>query len=310
MKDIKSYPKIFTAGSQYIPDLFTGEVIVEEKVDGSQFKFGINEDRELVMASKGAKIDPLNAPKMFKRAVDYVTDITPTLLALDKEIYFYGEYLDGPSHNMLKYDRVPKNHIVLFGVSYGDKMESSREVLKEYADKLDLEIVPLLFQGVIENPTTVEEFMKTTSYLGGAVIEGVVVKNYGQLVFVGNFPWPSFGKYVREDFKETLKEGWSKEHTSGGKLNTFILSHRTEARWMKAIQHLKEKNEIEFEARDIGKLMKEIGDDIEAEEELNIKNFLYKLFIGDVRRASIKGFPEFYKKYLLDKAFENGTNVL
>lgn len=275
----------------------------------SQFKFGVNEDKEIVMASKGAKIDTYNPPKMFKRAVDYVTDVTPTLLSFDKEIYFYGEFLDGPSHNMLKYDRVPKNHIVLFGMSFGDRVESDRGALQAHADKLGLEVVPLLFQGVIENPTQVEEFMKTISYLGGATIEGVVVKNYNQLIFVGNSPWPSFGKYVREDFKEQLKDGWSKEHTSGGKLNTYILSFRTEPRWHKAIQHLSEKNEIEFEARDIGKLMKEIGDDIEVEEKENIKNFLYKLYIQDVRRASIRGFPSWYKEWLLKRVFDDNEKM-
>ncbi len=309
MRDIKSYPKIFSAGSMYIPDLFKGEVSIEEKVDGSQFSFGVNEDKEVVMRSKGARIDPLNAPKMFQKAVDYVQDITPTLLSFEREIYFYGEFLGNEKHNMLKYNKVPKNHIVLFGMSYGDKIENDRELLSEYADKLEIDIAPLIFKGEIDSPTKVEDFMKQESYLGGATIEGVVIKNYNQVIFVANFPWPSFGKYVREDFKEQLKDGWSKEHTSGGKLNTFMLSFRTEPRWHKAIQHLSEKSELEFEARDIGKLMKEIGDDIEVEEEKNIKQFLYKLFIGDIRRASTRRFPEWYKKYLLEKSFDGKPNT-
>ena len=36
-----SYPKVYAIGHAYLGALFDGEVVVTEKVDGSQFSFGI-----------------------------------------------------------------------------------------------------------------------------------------------------------------------------------------------------------------------------------------------------------------------------
>ncbi len=83
----------------------------------------------------------------------------------------------------------------------------------------------------------------------------------------------------------------------------FIESFRSEARWQKAVQHLKEKGELENSPRDIGKLMTEIKKDILEEEEENIKNTLLKIFKEDIMRKAVRGFPEWYKKQLLQKSF-------
>lgn len=305
MKEIHAFPKIFTLGSQYIPNIFLGEVEVTEKVDGSQFDFGINEDGQLLCRSKGAKIDLDNPPKMFQVAVDYLLANIDKLMSLPKDSYFFCEYLEKPKHNVLKYTRAPKNSLVLFGYSTGDKVINSYDKLCEMASFLDIEVVPLLFRGTINGPGDIEALLEKESILGGAKVEGVVVKNYEQPAIIGNLVFQSFGKYVREDFKEQHKAGWGKEHTTGGKLQTYIGSFRTEARWLKAIQHLRDKNELVFEAKDIGKLMKEVQEDLEVEEKENIKEALYHLFIGDIQRRTIGGFPEFYKKYLLERSFES-----
>jgi ATP-dependent helicase/DNAse subunit B len=72
---------------------------------------------------------------------------------------------------------------------------------------------------------------------------------------------------------------------------------------LKAIQHLKEKGELEFTPRDIGKLIKEIQDDITEEEKENILNFLWNEFGKELLRNAVKGFPEFYKRYLAERNF-------
>ena len=58
---IHSYPTVFAIGHKMIADLFNGSVVVEEKVDGSQFSFGVI-DGELVCRSKGQQI-VVNAPE-------------------------------------------------------------------------------------------------------------------------------------------------------------------------------------------------------------------------------------------------------
>ena len=50
--------------------------------------------------------------------------------------------------------------------------------------------------------------------------------------------------------------------------------------------------------------MKEVHIDIENEEAEEIKDFLYKHFIKEIKRKAAAGAPEWYKDQLLKKAFE------
>lgn len=53
MKTVPSYQKILTLGSNFTENALIGEVIIQEKIDGSLFAFGVNEDGQVVTRSKG-----------------------------------------------------------------------------------------------------------------------------------------------------------------------------------------------------------------------------------------------------------------
>lgn len=75
---INSYPSVYAIGHSAIKDLFLGPVIIEEKIDGSQFSFGVI-DGELQCRSKGKQLI-LDAPeKMFEKAVGIVKETAPAL---------------------------------------------------------------------------------------------------------------------------------------------------------------------------------------------------------------------------------------
>lgn len=294
---IKAFTKIFSIGTDYIQDIFLEEVEITEKIDGSQFCFGKIDD-ELYLRSKGAQMFAETPVKMFKKGIEYVVSIQDKI---PDNYVFYCEYLNNPKHNILKYDRVPKNNIILFGVSDGTGTKFDGE-LKKWADFLDIENVPVIFKGKINSAEEIKNLMKE-SILGGTEMEGIVVKNYQRPFLLGGQPIPLMaGKYVSEKFKETHREKWGSENTSKGKFKTFCDSFKTEARWEKSIQHLKEKEELENSPRDIGKLLKEINIDIETEEKDNIKNFLYNEFRREILATATKGFPEWYKNRLLEKS--------
>ena len=63
-----SYPSIYALGHHAVKDLFRTPVIVEEKIDGSQFSFGLFDDG-MRYKSKGA-IVYAESPGMFQLAVD------------------------------------------------------------------------------------------------------------------------------------------------------------------------------------------------------------------------------------------------
>lgn len=308
-----AFPKILHIGNKQISDLFEGVVEVTEKIDGSQLGLGkIN--GELFVRSKGKEQDLDNPDMMFEKAVEYIKSIEDRL---PDNMTFYGEYLNKPKHNILAYDRVPKNGIALFGVYDSVTREHfGMDVISDWAAKLDVETVPLLFKGETNAQAVLDMVDKTDSFLGGQKIEGVVVKRYTPWMFMGNIPLTVMsGKYVSEKFKEVHVRDWKKEHTGKGKLEVAISQYKSEARWNKAIQHLREDGELTGSPSDIGRLIKEVRFDITLEEKENIKEELWKIYKDDFLRNAVFGLPEWYKKKLatgdvdVETVKENGQGV-
>lgn len=294
-----SYGKIWAIGHAAINEIFFDDVLIEEKVDGSQFSFGIF-NGELKVRSKGQEL-VLDAPeKMFNKAVDVVKQLAPLL----RDGWTYrGEYLQKPKHNVLAYDRTPVNNIILFDINTAQETYLSYEEKKAEAERLGLEVVPILFQGKVSSVHDLTQLLEKTSVLGGQKIEGFVVKNYTRFTKESKV---MLGKFVSESFKEKHKVDW-KEGNPGQHdiIQNIVNAYRTAARWDKAIIHLDEKGELEGSPRDIGKIIKEVPKDLLAECEQEIKDLLWTWAKDKIMRGVNAGLAEYYKECLMKKAFED-----
>jgi hypothetical protein len=300
-----AFPKILHIGDKPIADLFNDEVEITEKIDGSQFGFGMV-DGQLVCRSKGKELDLDNPDKMFLEGVEYVKTISGRL---PDNHFFYGEYLQKPRHSTLAYNRTPKNHIALFGVMRPDRTLGQYSEIEAWAEKLEVDAVPLIKLGISDPEEIIEIVKEKESYLGGQHIEGVVVKRYEDWMFLGRILTPvKAGKYVTERFKEVHQADWSRLNTSKGAYDVLKDKYRTEARWHKAIMHLKEKGEFEGTVRDIGNLIKEIQKDLGQEEKENIKQDLWKIYRDDIMRHATKGFVDWYKELIVKGEFQDESN--
>ena len=103
------------------------------------------------------------------------------------------------------------------------------------------------------------------------------------------------------------RQDW-KKRSSKGKLEDYLESFRADARWIKAVQRMREDDTLEYQPRDIGTLVKLVQADIREEEIENIKEELYKLYIGDITRTAVRGLAEWYKAQLLSRQLLEGTN--
>lgn len=270
---------------------------ITEKVDGSQLGFGKINGR-LFVRSKGVEKDLDNPDGMFIDAVEYIKTIQDRI---PDNYTFYGEYLQKPKHNTLAYDRIPKNHIALFAVLDTERREFfSHATIAEWADKLSVDAIPVLKVG-ISNPEEVLEIVKDrVSYLGGQKIEGVVVKAYKPWLFLNQIPLTVMsGKYVTEEFKEVHHKNWKSENTNKGRLEVAISQYRSEARWNKAVQHLRDDGRLTGTPRDIGELIKEVRQDITAEEKEAIKAQLWSIYGDKFLRAAGDGLAQWYKEKLV-----------
>ena len=293
---IPSYSKVFAIGHKQILDLFDGSVLVEEKIDGSQFSM-CRKDGELFCRSKGKDL-VIDAPEqMFVKAVE----VAKSLDLVDDWTY-RCEYLSKPKHNTLAYDRIPKQHLILFDIDMGLENYCHWNHKAMEAERLGLDVAPMLFMGDVTDLDMFLMFLERESVLGGTKIEGVVVKNYKKFTPDGK---AMMGKYVSEKFKEKHRTQWKKTSPQQNDiLQSLIESFTTEARWEKAIQHLAEQGKLEGSPRDIGPLIKEIPEDIRAECEDEIKDVLFKWSWPHIRRGVTKGAAEWYKERLAKAAFD------
>lgn len=303
MNSWHSYPKIYNLGHSALEELFRDPVIVEEKIDGSQFSFGkfLEEDGKefLRFRSKGAQLNEVAPERMFEKAIEVVKEIRP-LLTLG--FTYRAEYLAKPKHNTLAYDRIPEKHLILFDINPSEERYLSYDEKKHEANKLGLEIVPLIHNGVVSDVQMFRDLLEKESVLGGQKVEGVVVKNYQRF---GRDGKALMGKFVSEAFKETHAGDWKERHPSHADIiEVLIGKYRTPARWGKAIQHLREKGQIENDPRDIGKLIKEVPPDVLSECEEMIKQDLLSWAWPKISRGITRGLPEWYKDKLLVSQFE------
>lgn len=292
-----SYPKVWALGHREVKEIFTEEVFIQEKIDGSQISFGMF-DGELKIKSKSKELDLENPERMFNLAVEYIQSIAHKLMY---GWTYRGEYLQKPHHNALTYNRIPKNHIIIFDINIGHEEYISPAEIGKYAELLGLESVPILFKGVVADPVTLPEMIKQESYLGGVNMEGIVVKNYYRF---GSDKKVLMGKFVGEEFKEVHKQTWKASHPlRNDVVQLLITSLKTDARWLKAVQHCKERGELEGSPRDIPVIMREIDKDLKEECTTYIADKLTEWAMPKIIRGAKAGMPEWYKQYLLEQAY-------
>ena len=304
MAQLSSYSKVWALSHMQAQGLFEGPVVVQEKVDGSQFSFG-NLGGELHCRSKGQQIGyGGNQEGMFKKAVR-TADLVFQTGTIPEGMIIRGEALDKPHHNTLAYGRVPIGNVVLWDISEKDGSEMYLEPSRvaELANKWSLEVSPTFFEGPLSMSEALrlyqEDWSRRPSFLGGA-IEGVVIKNYKRCDGFGKM---LAAKIVADDFKEQNAANWDAQK-QGNIIDRIIGAFNKEAIWEKAIQHARDDGLLVGEAKDIGYLIGAVKKDFGMEHHDFIQKRLMKEFYADVERGVMRGFPEFYKKRLMEQALE------
>jgi len=297
-----SYSSPFALGHKALESLWDGVVIATEKVDGSQCSFGLIEGHLQV---RSRKTDLLTSPEgMFDKALETIHSLESVLMP---GWSYRGEYLRVPHHNALRYARVPKGHIILFDVDKGDQDYLNPAELMLESMRIGLECVST-FATYYEKPSldVLKFLLGSESILGGTKIEGLVLKNYARYA-------PDkkvlMGKLVADDFKEVHDKAWGAANPSQAAfVEDLAERYATEARWAKAVQHLREQGAIQGVPQDIPVVLKEISRDVHEECGEQIKEQLFKHFWNKViARRVIRGAAEWYKQQLAEGGTDGTT---
>lgn len=303
---LHGYPKVWNLGHAAIANLFDGDVVIQEKVDGSQFAFGMI-NGELRVRSKGREIHLPVTDKLFKGACETAQRLFDEG-KLREGWQYRGEVLCGPRHNALTYERAPDGNIILFDVDTGlEDRVSEPSALAAIGAELGLEVVPTIYRGTVTNLDDLKQHLDRVSVLGGVNIEGIVMKNYTAWGRDGKM---LMGKLVSDAFREVHSKEWKKAHPGRGDVIQKIKeTYRSHARWEKAIQHRTENGELENSPKDIGPLLREIQVDLLEECREEISEILFDAFWKEIGRGACAGFPEWYKQRLAELQFETSETV-
>lgn len=300
MGTIPSYGKIWAFGNPLTAYLVGSEVVVEEKIDGSQLSC-MNSGGVLHVRSKGAEIHLGAVPELFQNSVATLVRLHESGMLTDGFVYRM-EAMKGPKHNVLTYGRAPKGNVVLLDVDMGGQTFASPSRRQEEADRLGVECVRTIFSGVIERSSQLDKFLGSESQLGQVTAEGIVVKPVVAQYYSDGKRIAA--KIVTEAFKETHRKNWIPDRPDRANLMDRIVECvSTPVRWEKAVMRLAERSELSNEPKDIGPLMREIVSDVEVECVDEIKQMLWEAYRKEVLRMSAKDVPQWYKTRLAKSAF-------
>jgi hypothetical protein len=138
--------------NNFIEMLRDTELIVYENIQGSKIFFHYN-GSEMILKSRSISNDPINKidlalQKYYQSAWNYLDgldDRVKKLLPINTEFMCQYFYDNQPSH--IKYDKLPKNNLMLTGIVKNGVFTSNYSELVEYAELLDIDSQPVLFKG-------------------------------------------------------------------------------------------------------------------------------------------------------------------
>jgi len=302
------YPKILHIGAPLVETVFFEEIELSEKCDGSQCR--VNLTNEFV--ATGSKNQNVADYGMFEIAHNYskVIHEETEWRQFGDDITLFCEFLKSPKHNTISYDRVPLNNLYLFGALV-DGVHMKTDDLNDIAKCFDIDPPNIMYEGNVESAEELKEFMTHESYLGGSLVEGVVIKNYNRTydplqvhsqAFIG---YPMCAKFVREDFKAANAKRWNTLDRKKG-VDAIVEMFFVGEMFQKTIQHLRDEGKITYTKKDLQYLIPEFFDDLMDEK----KDAMTRMIMAEVFKVLKKRASGYVVKswidYLTERQFDHG----
>lgn len=220
---MKKYPKIFALDKEETEGLLDGKLIIQEKIDGGNFRFMFKDDL-MIVGSRTQVLDDSNENiTAWERVIKYLSEQTK-----DKKkegVIFFGEAI---LRHTLNYDFDKMPAFLGFDVWDIDKevFLPYKKVVKLFK-QYNIELCPFIKEGVWGKDLSEKDLEIPRSKYVDNWAEGIMIKNYKKQIF---------GKVVSDKFKEENKQifGGSKKWAKDD-AEYFTLSYCTNSRIDKAI---------------------------------------------------------------------------
>ncbi len=148
---------------ELLSGLLADEIIVYEDIQGSKIWVNWN-GKEFTIRPKSLSNEPINMVDLamqnyYNPVINYFNSLDERVKGLlNKRWSFCFEYFPDSQPANIEYDRVPKNQLVLSFINKSGKYEFNIDELDEYARLLDVDMLPIIFQGKLNE--TMKEAIK------------------------------------------------------------------------------------------------------------------------------------------------------
>ena len=182
--------------------LLSGDVIVEEKVDGANLGISLDVDGQLRFQNRGRYLEAPFAGQ-FSRLGSWIGQHGHLMEdVLGPGLILFGEW--GAARHSIAYDRLPDWFLVfdVYDFTAGQFWSTSRR--DALARRLGLQVVPQLLRGRTTLAALTEQVSNGSSRLTDGRPEGVVVQREGAEVLQAR------AKLVHPRFVQAIDEHWSR----------------------------------------------------------------------------------------------------
>ena len=293
------YPKIKYLGDEENKDLLVDpeeKIIIEEKIDGANFRYMIKDNR-IIFGSRNQAIgdSEIEIGGNWKRCVEYIKE-KYTKNPFPEGYLYYGECII--KHSMsYDWDKIPP--FLGFDIlSFDTEKFIQYENKKQIYNKSNIELVPLIKKiKAKELKEFTDEDIPQSKYSTSRA-EGVVFKNYKNQVFA---------KYVAAKFKETHRKtfGGGKKHAKDDG-EVFIAIYCTNARIEKCIFKLIDSG-VKLDMLMMRDLMKMVFNDIIEENWKEICWSTYSLNFPKLRSEIGKRCVLILKQMIVNNILNKGV---
>lgn len=269
----KKYPDIERLGhedNQEILKFQEDTLVIEEKVDGGNGSFWLEEDGIIHFGSRNRDLTLEGDNKMFalyqSQLRSQLEDLEKQGIKLNPDYIYYIEWMQ---KHTISYTKAPI--VIGLDIRHKRSMDTedsglfiSRESKEQEFRRLNIEVVPLVWRGTVGDlkKLNINDLIPQSKYFDGKA-EGIVIKNYNRMHRREHHQL--YAKLVREEFKEDNKAVFGGVRQKESDTQRIIIRFCTEARIRKAIFKFLDEGE-ELSLKLMAKVPRYVLNDILKEE--------------------------------------------
>jgi hypothetical protein len=150
-------------------DILNNEIIVLEDIQGSKIYVNWN-GQSFTIKPKNLNSEPINMIDLamqnyYNHAINFFTTLDSRIKGLlNKKWWFCFEYFPDNQPANIKYNRIPKNHLVLTSICKNNKFDYTTDELDEYSRLFGTDVIPVIFKGKLNEKVieAIKYFLNTS----------------------------------------------------------------------------------------------------------------------------------------------------